>query len=264
MVDFEYLRATSLEEAARMFAEVEEARYLAGGQSLLPLLKLGLGMPSRLIDLRPISDLATIRREGGTLILGAMVSHAAVAASPTVAGSLPALAGLAAGIGDPQVRNWGTIGGALAHGDPATDYAAAVLGLGAAIRTDRRSIPADAVFRSRFKTALDAGEIVREVRFPLPRRAGYAKLRNPASGYPMVGVFVAQTGDGVRVAVTGAAPSPFRLTEAEQALACDFSPAPLSGLSVSPQGLNADLHADPRCRAHLVAVMARRAVAAAR
>lgn len=263
MVEFEYFRAASTDEAARMFGEGEDSRYLAGGQSLLPLLRLRLSAPTRLIDLRGIPDISGIRLEDGALVIGAMAPHTAVAGSDTVARTIPALAALAAGIGDRQVRNRGTIGGAVAHGDPAADYAAAVLALGATIRTDRRNIAADTFFKGVFETALEPGEVVRDIRFRVPRHAGYAKMRNPASGYPLVGVFVADMDDGVRVAVTGAAPAAFRFAEAERILAPDFSSARLGTLTAEARGLNADLHATPAYRAHLIAVMTRRAVSAA-
>lgn len=241
MYPFDYLRPASVAEAVAAH-DGEERRYLAGGQSLVPALKLRLAQPSALIDVARLPELTAIRVEGARLVVGAAVTHARLAER----GEIPALARLAGSIGDLQVRNMGTLGGALAHADPASDHAAGVLGLGAEIRTDRRTIAADDFFLGMFETALEPGELIVEVAYPLPGRAGYAKVRNPASGYPVVGVFVAETPDGPRTAVTGAAPCPFLLPPGEV---------------VAPDGLNRDLHATAEYRAALIPVLARRALA---
>ncbi|BAE51685.1 FAD binding domain-containing protein [Paramagnetospirillum magneticum] len=256
MFPFDYLRPQSVAEAVCAH-DGEERRYLAGGQSLLAALKLRLAQPSALIDIARLPELAGIHAEAGRLVVGAAVPHAQLAARSTI----PALAQLAGSIGDLQVRNMGTLGGALANADPASDHAAGVLGLGAEIRTDRRVIAAADFFLGMFETALEPGELIVSVSYPLPRRASYAKVRNPASGYPVVGVLVAETDDGIRVAVTGAASCPFRLTEFEMALAGDFSPAALEGLTVPVDDLSRDLHASAEYRAALIPVLARRALA---
>ncbi|KIL99398.1 4-hydroxybenzoyl-CoA reductase beta subunit [Paramagnetospirillum magnetotacticum MS-1] len=255
MFPFDYLRPQSLTEAIAAH-DGEERRYLAGGQSLLAALKLRLAQPSALIDVARLPELAGMRQDDGALVVGAAVTHAQMAAITAI----PALADLAGSIGDLQVRNMGTLGGALANADPASDHAAAVLGLGALIRTDRRVIPADAFFLGMFETSLEPGELIVSVSYPLPRRAGYAKTRNPASGYPVVGVFVAETESGVRVAVTGAASCPFRLTGFEMALEGDYSTAALEGLTFTADDLSRDLHASAEYRAALIPVLARRAL----
>jgi carbon-monoxide dehydrogenase medium subunit len=267
MYDFSYHRPTSLEEAARLAAASEDPKVLAGGMSLLPILKQRLSRHSDLVDLAGIGGLAGIRREADALVIGAMTRHADVAASTDVKEAIPALAVLAEGIGDPLVRNRGTMGGSIANADPAADYPAAVLGLGATIITDRRGIAGDDFFKSLFETALAPGEVIVAVRFPIPERAGYTKFPNPASRFAIVGVFVARTGrqvgGGVRVAVTGAGPCVFRLPEAEARLTRSFAPEALDGLVVSQDGLNTDIHASAEYRAHVIAVMAKRAVAQA-
>jgi aerobic carbon-monoxide dehydrogenase medium subunit len=231
--------------------------------TLLPTMKLRLARPSDIVDLGDIDELQGIAVDGNAVEIGAGARHADVAASADVQRLIPALAFLAAQIGDPQVRNRGTLGGSLANSDPAADYPAAVLGLGAMIRTDRREIPADDYFLGMFETALEPDEIVQSVRFPAPKRAGYAKFPNPASRYAIVGVMVAETGDGVRVAVTGAGPCVFRAQAFEAALKREFKAAALDGLDVDAADLNSDLHASAAYRAHLVGVMAKRAVQAA-
>lgn len=256
MMPFDFIRPASTVEAVAAHGQEGEPRYLAGGQSLLGALKLRLAQPSALIDVTRLPQLQGIRRHGDVLVIGAAVTHAEMAKQSHI----PALAALAGSIGDLQVRNMGTLGGSLANNDPAGDHAAAVLGLGASIRTDRREIAADDFFLGMFETALEPGELIVEVSYPLPRRAGYAKLRNPASGYPVVGVFVAETGGGVRVAVTGAGGCVFRLPEFEVSLGLEFSAKALAGLFVSPDDLNRDLHATAEYRAHLIGVMAARAV----
>jgi aerobic carbon-monoxide dehydrogenase medium subunit len=271
MYDFTYHRPASLDEVARLTAASEDPKVLAGGMSLLPTLKQRLSRHSDLVDLAGIASLAGIRREADALVIGAMTRHADVAASADVKEAIPALAVLAEGIGDPLVRNRGTIGGSIANADPAADYPAAVLGLGATVITSRRGIAADDFSTGLFETALDPGELIIAVRFPIPDTAGYTKFPNPASRFAIVGVFVAKTGTsktgeadgGVRVVVTGAGPCVFRLPEAEARLAESFTPEALDGLVVSQDGLNTDIHASAEYRAHVIAVMAKRAVAQA-
>jgi len=261
MYNFTYQRATSRDDAKAKLGAAEDGNYLAGGMTMLPTMKQRLASPSDLIDLAGVGDLAGIRRDGDAVVIGAMTTHAAVAASADVAGAIPALSALAAHIGDPQVRNRGTIGGSIANADPAADYPAAVVGLGATVRTDNREIAAGDYFTGMFETALNDGELITEVSFPVPEAACYMKFPNPASRYAIVGVMVARTAGGVRVAVTGAGPSVFRATEMEQALSGNFSPEALDGISVPAGDLNADIHAGSDYRAHLVGVMAKRAVA---
>lgn len=263
MHSFDYLRPATLEEATRLFRENADAKFLAGGQTLIPTLKQRLAQPSALIDLTRISGLAGVKATAAGISIGAATRHADVAGAPEVKASLPALARLAAHIGDPAVRHMGTLGGSIANNDPAADYPAAVLALGATVHTTSRSIEADDFFTGMFETALAEGEIIRAVTFPVPEKAAYAKFANPASRYAMVGVFVARFAGGVRVAVTGAAPCVFRETAMEQALTRSFTPAAVSAIRVSPEGLNSDLHGTAEYRAHLVTVMARRAVEAA-
>ena len=262
MYQFEYLRPASVEEAAAMHKASGDARYLAGGQTLIPTLKQRLAQPAALIDLGRIEGLAGIRREGNSLWIGAGTRHAEVADAGSVQAAIPALARLAAHIGDPAVRHRGTLGGSIANNDPAADYPAAVLALGATVHTTTRRIAADDVFTGMFETALGEGEIITGVTFPVPEKAAYAKFPHPASGYAMTGVFVAEFDDEIRVAVTGAGPGVFRWQAAETALARDLSAAAVGSLSLSPEGLNADLHAPAQYRAHLVTLMTQRAVAA--
>lgn len=261
MRDFRYHRPGSLDEAVELMRGCEEPRLLAGGQSLLPLMKLDLTRPSDVISLRDVAELKGIRRDGDTLEIGAAATHDAVHRSEEVRSALPALAELAGRIGDPQVRNRGTIGGSVAHADPAADYPAALVALDATVITQRREIPAEEFFQGMFATALEEGEIVTAIRFPLPEAACYAKFANPASKYAVVGVMVARTGGGVRVAVTGAGPGVFRVPEMEAALSADFSPGALDGIPVDASDLVSDDAAGADYRAHLVTVMARRAVA---
>ncbi len=244
--------------------EHEDAKLLAGGQTLIPTMKQRLAAPAALVDLGKIRELVGVSREGETLTIGAMTCHADVAASSVVREAIPALASLAGRIGDPAVRNRGTIGGSLANNDPAADYPAAALALGATIVTNKRQVAADSYFTGLFETALGPNEIITHVRFPVPEKAAYVKFPNPASRYALVGVFVAKTKAGVRVAVTGAGSrGVFRVKGFEDALKADFSAAALDGHGVPAAGLNADMHADADYRAHLVGVLARRAVAAA-
>jgi aerobic carbon-monoxide dehydrogenase medium subunit len=263
MYDFTYHRPASLEAAVRLTSAIDDAKILAGGMSLLPTLKQRLTRHSDIVDLAGLGSLAGIRRDADHLVIGAMTRHADVAASAEVNGAIPALAVLAEGIGDPLVRNCGTIGGSIANADPAADYPAGVLGLGATVITDRRRIAGDAFFKGLFETALEAGEIITAVSFPIPERAGYAKFPNPASRFAIVGVFVAKAADGVRVAVTGAGSSVFRLREAEARLAERFLAEALDGLTLDATGLNSDIHASAEYRAHVIVVMAKRAVAQA-
>ncbi len=260
MYDFAYHRPDTLDAAAAAIAGAEDGRLLAGGQTLLAVMKQRLAQPSDLVDLGAIDGLSGIRPLGGSIEIGAMTRHAEVAASTDVRKAIPALAHLASLIGDPQVRNMGTLGGSLATNDPAADYPAAVVGLGATVYTNRREIAADSFFVDLFETALDEGEIIVKVSFPLAEASGYAKFPSPASRYALVGVMAARTGRGVRLAVTGAGPCVFRLEAMERALAVNFSAAALDGLTVPAGDLNSDLHASAEYRAHLIGVMARRAV----
>ena len=263
MSDINYLKAADLEAAAASLKSASEGAYLAGGMTLLPAIKLGLNQPSDLVDLGGIGALHTITVDGETLVIGAMVNHYQVANSDDVNGRIPALADLAEGIGDPQVRNRGTIGGSIANNDPAADYPAACLGLGATIITNQRDIAADDFFTGLLETALEDGEIITAVSFPVPEKAGYAKLQNPASRFALVGVFVSSGAGGVRVAVTGAGASGvFRASDAEAALSGDFSASAIAGASVAEGGMLSDIHAAADYRAHLVGVMAARAVEA--
>ncbi len=260
MYGFAYHRPASLTELKTLVDGVEDARFLAGGQTLIPTLKQRLAAPDAIIDVKGIGGLGAIERRGDALVIGALATHAAVAASPIVRQAIPALALLADGIGDPQVRNRGTLGGAIANNDPAADYPAALLGLAATIEATQRTIIADDFFTAMFETDLEPGEIVTAVSFPIPRRAAYVKFPNPASRYAIVGVFVAEAANGVRVAVTGAAPCVFRLTDAETALNRSFTTAALDRLQVPTDGLNSDLHAGASYRAHLIPIMVKRAV----
>ena len=261
---FGYYDPTSVQKAVGIAADKNESRYLAGGQSLLPAMRLRLNSPTDLIDLGMIADLRGIKVESGAITIGAMVTHAEVAMSPEVAAKISALAQLAALIGDRQVRNRGTLGGSIANNDPAADYPAAVLALGATITTSKRKIPADAFFKGLFETALAPGELITSVTFPIPKKAGYAKFRNPASRFAVVGVFAAQTKDGARVAVTGAGMSGvFRAKDMEAALSKDWSPEAIRAITVASGEMQSDLHASAEYRAELVRVMAQRAVASA-
>lgn len=260
MYAFEFERATDANAAVAAMKADADAKFLAGGQSLLAAMKLRLAAPSKLVDVCRIPGMADIRIENDEVVIGAAARHADVEAHPDVKGRIPALAALAGGIGDRQVRAVGTIGGSLANNDPAACYPAAALGLGATIVTDRRSIPADSFFVGMYETALAPDELVTAIRFPVPDQAAYVKFRNPASHFALVGVMVARTGQTVRVAVTGAADSVFRCQPLEQALAASFTPEAARGVTVDPATLNADLHASAAYRAHLIAVLAARAV----
>jgi len=263
MYSFNYQKTKSVADAAAALGKNADAKLLAGGQSLVAAMKLRLAQPAQLIDLGEVAELKGIKVDGGSVTIGAMTRHAEVAASADVKKAIPALAALAGGIGDRMVRNMGTIGGSVAHNDPAADYPAAVLALGATVITNKRKIAADDFFKGMFETALQAGEIITAVSFPTPKRAAYMKFKNPASRYAMVGVFVAETAGGPRVAVTGAGPGVFRVPEMEKALAGKFAPESVASIAVKSSGLNSDIHASAEYRAHLITVMAKRAVAAA-
>ncbi|MBV9330834.1 MAG: xanthine dehydrogenase family protein subunit M [Alphaproteobacteria bacterium] len=261
---FKYQRAKSLSEAEQLLSQAPDAKLLAGGQTLIAAMKLRLANPAALIDISGLKELAFIRVDNDKVVVGAGTTHNAVATSAEIARAIPALSALAAVIGDPAVRHVGTIGGSVANNDPAADYPAAVVGLGASILTNRRSIDADSFFTGMFSTALEDNEIVKEIAFPVPERAAYEKFRNPASRYALVGVFVAETKSGVRVAVTGAAPSVFRVPAMEKALAASFSQEAIASIGVEAGNLNSDIHGSAEYRAHLVSVLAKRAIASAR
>ena len=261
MYEFEYQKPASLDDVARLLGD-EDAKLVAGGMTLIPTLKQRLAKPTQLIDLAAIPSLKGITEEGDAIVIGAMTRHADVNRSDVVKRAIPALAAMAGMIGDPAVRNRGTIGGSIANNDPAADYPAAIVALNATVRTNKREIAADQFFTGMFETALHPGEIVTAVRFLKVAQANYQKFRNPASRYAIVGVFVARTPAGVRVAVTGAGPSVFRQTAMEQALSRSFTPDAIKDIQQPQDGLNSDIHASAEYRAHLVNVMARRAVAA--
>ena len=263
MYAFEYQRAQDVAAAVKAI-KASGGKALAGGQSLLGAMKLRLAQPGTLVDLGRINGLSGIKVDAGNVTIGATTHHADVAASAEVQNAIPALAQLAGHIGDRQVRNRGTIGGSLANNDPAACYPAAVLGLGATVVTDRREIAADDFFTGMYETALAEDELITAVRFPRPKRAAYLKFMNPASRFALVGVFVAETAGGVRVAVTGAASCVFRCKELEAALNKSLTPAAAKAVKLSADEFNGDLHATPEYRAHLIPVLAARAVAALR
>jgi len=258
-----YHRPASVAEAVKLMGEHPDDKVLAGGQSTLPSMKLGLLAPEGFIDLGSIGELKGIRVDGGNVVIGAMTTHDAVASSKEVKATIPALAQLAYGIGDRAVRNRGTIGGSLANSDPAACYPAAVLGLNATIRTNSRGIAADDWFKGLYETALAPGELITAVSFPKPEKAAWVKFRQPASRFSIVGVFVAKTTGGVRVAVTGAGACAFRVKALEDKLNAKFLPASCDGVAISADGLNSDLHGSSEYRAHLIGVLTKRAVAAA-
>lgn len=260
MYEFNYQRASNVADAAAKLGAAEDARLLAGGQTLIAAMKLRLAAPTDIIDLGGIAALRGIKAQGNGVAVGAMTTHADVAASKEINQHIPALAALANSIGDPMVRNMGTIGGSIANNDPAADYPAGLVGLGATIKTNQREIAADEFFTGMFMTALEPGEIIESVFFPKPKRAAYMKFSNPASRYAIVGVFVADTGNGVRVAVTGAGACVFRVSEMEKALGAKFAPEAIAGVTVPADDLNSDMHASAEYRAHLITVMAKRAV----
>ncbi|TFZ00316.1 FAD binding domain-containing protein [Ramlibacter humi] len=261
MYTFTFERPASLADASKLAGA--GGKVLAGGQTLLASMKLRLANPGQLVDLGAVRELSGIKREGNNLVIGAMTRHAEVAASKDVRDAIPALADLAGGIGDRQVRALGTIGGSIANNDPAACYPSAVLALNATVTTTQRKIAADDFFQGLFTTALEEGELITSVSFPIPRRAAYVKFRQPASRFALIGVFVADTGSGVRVAVTGGGNGVVRHQELEDALGKAFTPQSAASVKVSAEGLSSDLHASAEYRANLIGVMAQRAVAKA-
>ena len=261
MYAFEYKRPANAADAKAAVAG--DARYLAGGQSLIQAMKLRLSSSETLVDLGGMADLKTIKMDGSNVVIGAMATHASVAASADVRRTCPALAELAGGIGDQMVRNMGTIGGSIANADPAACYPAGVLGLGATIHTSQRTIPADAFFTGLYETALQPGELITAVSFPPIQKAAYVKYKQPASRFALVGVFVSQGAGGVRVAVTGAKGNAFRATEIEAALGKSFTPEAAKAVKMPTTGINGDMHGTAEYRAAMISVMASRAVAAA-
>jgi carbon-monoxide dehydrogenase medium subunit len=258
---FEYHRPASSKDALALAGKKPEGKYLAGGQSLVQAMKLRLSSPTDLIDLGSLKDLAGIKVSGNAVEIGAMTRHADVAHSAEIRKLIPSLCAMAGLIGDRQVRHMGTIGGSLANSDPAADYPAAVLALNATIVTNKRKIAGDQFFKGLYETALEPGELITSVVFQAPKRGAYMKFRNPASRFALVGVYVADFGNGnVRVGVTGAGASAFRQAEMEKALSAKFAPESVASIKVKPAGLNNDLHASPEYRAHLITVMAKRAV----
>ncbi len=258
---FEYHRPSSAKDALALAGKKPDGKYLAGGQSLVQAMKLRLSSPSDLIDLASLKDLTGIKVSGSAVEIGAMTRHADVAHSADVKKAIPSLAAMASLIGDRQVRHMGTIGGSLANSDPAADYPAAVLALNGTVVTNKRKIAADQFFKGLYETALEPGELITAVVFQVPKRGAYMKFRNPASRFALVGVYVADFGAGnVRVGVTGAGASAFRQTDMEKALGAKFAPEAVASIKVKSAGLNNDLHASPEYRAHLLTVMAKRAV----
>ncbi len=262
MYDFAYHKPTTVADAVKLLAD-PDAKAVSGGHTLLPALKHRLNKPSALVDLSGIAEMKGIKKVGNAIVIGALTRHVEVTNSAEVKAAIPALAYMASHIGDVQVRNRGTIGGSVSNNDPAADYPAAVLGLGATIHTSKRKIAADDFFLGMFTTALGADEILTAVEVPIVDKAGYAKMKNPASRYVMAGVFVSKAGGTVRVAVNGAGPCVFRQAEMEKALSANWSADAVAGVKQSPDGLNGDIHGSAEYRAHLVGVMAKRAVAAA-
>jgi carbon-monoxide dehydrogenase medium subunit len=261
MYEFSYHKPASVADAVKLLSADPEARPVSGGMTLLPALKLRLSKPTALVDLSGIAELRGIKRDGGTIVVGALAKHYEVATNADIKAAIPALAWMASTIGDTQVRNRGTMGGSIANNDPSADYPAALLALGATIATNKRKISADDFFQGMFATALEAGEIVTAIHIPVPEKAGYAKMKNPASRYSMAGVFVAKGSAGVRVAVNGAgANGAFRSPEMEKALAANWSADAVAGVKLDAGMMNGDIHGSAEYRAHLVTVMAKRAV----
>lgn len=260
MYDFQYERATSVDDAIAKLKAADDGLIVAGGMTMIPTLKQRLAQPSAVIDLGGLAELRGITVSGNTVTIGAMTTHDTVARSADLKQSLPVLSQMAQVIGDPAVRNRGTIGGSICNNDPAADYPAALVGLGATVHTSKRTIAAEDFFTGMFETAREPDELVLKVEFPIPEKAAYQKFRNPASRYAIVGVLVAKTANGVRVAVAGAGPCVFRVPEMEQALSANFSSKAIENVTIPADGLNADIHASAEYRAHLVGVMARRAV----
>jgi carbon-monoxide dehydrogenase medium subunit len=264
MYTFEYVKPASVADAVAALKADPEAKAVSGGMTLLPTMKQRLAKPSKIVDLSGIAALRGIKVEAGKVTIGALTRHFDVANSAEVKKAIPALASLAAHIGDPAVRNRGTLGGSVANNDPTADYPAACLALGATIVTDKRRIAADDFFTGMFSTALSDGELITAIEFPVPEKAAYMKFPNPASRYAMVGVFVAKGPAGVRVAVTGAGQGGvFRQKAMEEALAKSWSPDAVAKIVTPTDNLNSDIHASAEYRAHLITVMAKRAVAAA-
>ena len=261
MYQFEYHKASSVDDALKKLSSADDGKILAGGMTLLPTMKQRLAAPSDLIDLAGIPELRGITVDGSSVTVGAMTTHYEVHSSAEIKKAIPALCTLAGLIGDPMVRHRGTIGGSLANSDPSADYPAAVIGLGATIKTNSREIAADDYFQGLFETALGDDELIISVSFPIPKRAAYQKFPQPASRYAMVGVMVAETAGGIRVGVTGAGPCAFRVPEIEKALTAKFAPESVADIKVSSDELNSDIHGSNEYRAHLVTVMAKRAVA---
>lgn len=264
MYEFKYHKPATVADAIKLMSAAEDGKFVAGGQTMLPTMKHRLASPSDVVDLGGIAELKGITVAGDRLTIGAMVRHAEVAASKEVQKLIPALASLAGHIGDPAVRNRGTLGGSIANNDPAADYPAAVIALGATVKTSKREIPGDEFFTGMFETALAPDELVLSVTFPRPDAAAYQKFENPASRYAIVGVFVARFGKNTRVGVTGATPCAHRAMRIESALAKEFSPKALDTVDIPVEKMNADIHASAEYRAHLVKVMAKRAVEACR
>ena len=258
MYAFAYERPASVADALARISAGGQA--LAGGQTLIASLKQRLAQPESLIDLAGVAELSGIRKDGNSLVIGAMTKHETVADSADVKALIPALAALAGGIGDRQVRAMGTLGGSVANNDPAACYPSAVLGLGATVQTNQRKIAADDFFQGMYTTALEAGELITAIHFPAPQKAAYAKFRQPASRFALVGVFVAQTASGVRVAITGAGNGVFRHAGLEAALTKSFTPEAVEGVAIDASELNADLHASAAFRAQLIKVQTQRAV----
>ncbi len=264
MENFNYVRPGKVSDAVKAMKKAKDGKYMSGGMTLLPALKQGLASPTDIVDLGGLKN-AGIKVGGKSVTIAAGTTHAEVTGSKDLKKAIPGLAKLAGGIGDPHVRNRGTIGGSVANNDPAADYPSACLALGATIHTSDRKLTADKFFTGMFSTALKGSEVISAVEFPIPKKSGYAKFPNPASLYAMVGVFVAQMGDGsVRVAVTGAGPAVFRVPDMEAALSKSFTAKALDGIAVKSKGLNNDMHASADYRAHLITVMAKRAVVAAK
>lgn len=263
MYDFNYKRASSVDDASSSVSNADEGKFVAGGMTLLPTLKQRLAKPSDLVDLADIGELVGITVDSGSVTIGAMTPHALVHASDDVKNAIPALSKLAGLIGDPMVRNRGTIGGSISNNDPAADYPSAVVGLGATVHTNKREIAGDDFFTGMFETALEEDELVTKVSFPTPEKAAYMKFPNPASRYAVVGTFVSQGPQGTRVAVTGAGPCVFRQSEMEAALTANFAPESVESIKQDDADLNSDIHASAEYRAHLVTIMAKRAVAEA-
>jgi carbon-monoxide dehydrogenase medium subunit len=261
MYNFTFHRPTTVRQAAGLLARNPDGKLLAGGHSLLPVMKQRLASPSAIVDLSLVEGLSGVELKGRSVVIGAMTRHADVANSQVLKDVMPGLAAVPGSIGDPQVRNRGTIGGSIANNDPNADYPAACLGLGATIITNKRRIAADDFFTGMFSTALEEGEIIVKVSFPVAKKCAYEKFKHPASGFALVGVFVSKRGPDIRVAVTGAGSNGvFRVTSFEEALKKRFAAKSIEGMTIPASGMNSDIHASPEYRAHLVAVLAKRAL----